>query len=366
MNRIHLVLSILMIVRLTAETGTLVVIQPRLTEQDYRTDVTFRTALETYFLKAEEKRDSLKTQLLVFPEYLGTWTVATNEPDWVFKAGSLNGAMVRLILSHPFRFLKTLFHGLFKDPFETSFRGHIQRAVFIMSADKMKTIYETTFSDLADQYNTWVVAGSILLPELEIQAGKLVYMDSPEGGHHSLMNQSVVFNSEGQPVLVSKKIFPVQEELAFLNSGTTSDLAVATTPLGRLGVLVCADSWYPECYQALGKKNVEIVAVPSFVDPADRWERAWKGYDPADLIPSDVNPEDTKGIYPEKDMWLKYALCGRIGQSKAEIGANSFLIGSFWGLTGGGQSNIVVQGEIRHIALDYLAKDLLVYKRGQP
>jgi len=352
-----------MVARLVAETGTIVVVQPRLTEQDYRTDNTFHAALETYFSKAEEKRNSQEEQLLVFPEYLGTWTVATNEPGWVFKAVSLNGAMVRLILSHPFRFLKTLFYGLFRDPFETSFPGHVQRAVFSMSADKMKRVYETAFSDLARQYHTWVVAGSILLPELKIEAGTLMYMKSPSGSHCTLMNQSVVFNSEGQAVLVSKKVFPVQEELTFLNSGTSSDLAVATTPLGRLGVMVCADSWYPECYQALRRKEVDIIAVPSFVDPADRWERTWNGYDPVDSIPSDVDPEDIKGVHLEKDMWVKYALCGRIAQSKAEIGVNSFLIGSFWGLTGGGQSSIVAEGEIRQMAPDYLARDLLVYRR---
>lgn len=355
-------LILLILISTLEATGSVVVIQPRLTEQNYRTMESFRSALQPYFSAAGKQRNSSEDQLIVLPEYLGTWLIAVDEPGWVFSARSLNGAMVRLIISHPFRFLKALFHGLFKDPFKTSFLGHVQRAVFIMSADKMKEAYELVFSDLADRFNFWIVAGSVLLPELVIEAGELVFKNSSAGDHYNLMNQSVVFNPKGEAILVSKKVYPVKEELKFLNSGSTAGLAVIPTSLGRLGVLVCADSWYPDCYEVLQEKEVEIIAVPSFVDPADRWESPWQGYDPAGKTPADVQSEDTKGIYLEKAMWSKYALYGRIGQTNARVGINSFLIGSFWGLTGGGQSNIIERGTIKKLAPDYLSKDLMIFE----
>jgi predicted amidohydrolase len=45
-------------------------------------------------------------------------------------------------------------------------------------------------------------------------------------------------------------------------------LPVYETRAGRLGVLVCADSWYPAPYQYLKEQGVELLAVPSFVSSA--------------------------------------------------------------------------------------------------
>ncbi|HEY63838.1 MAG TPA: hypothetical protein G4O02_04650 [Caldilineae bacterium] len=34
------------------------------------------------------------------------------------------------------------------------------------------------------------------------------------------------------------------------------------TPAGRLGVLICADSWYPQACEAMRDHSVEMIAVP--------------------------------------------------------------------------------------------------------
>ena len=41
------------------------------------------------------------------------------------------------------------------------------------------------------------------------------------------------------------------------------ELPVFTTPLGRIGLLVCYDAWFPEAARALAVKGARIICVPS-------------------------------------------------------------------------------------------------------
>ncbi len=314
--------------------GLVAVIQPKLTEQDYRTAETLQSSLEPYFQEIRAKRTSNEAVLAVLPEYIGTWLVASGEDERVFRAQNEERAMIWVILHHPFRFLKTLLGSLLCSDFHGSFMGHVRRSIFLMQATKMLQSYEKVFSNLAGTYQYWIVAGSILLPECEIIDGRIKFKE-----RRRLLNQSFVFNPRGEAVLVTKKVYPLKEELEFMDSGEVSTLQIVETDLGRLGVLVCADSWYPDTYTALREVGVDIIAVPSFVTPGNLWKAPWKGYNPQENEPEDVDRGDM-GRYLEKDMWEKYAVCGRVGISGAALGTNSFLVGSFWGMTGAGQSTI--------------------------
>jgi predicted amidohydrolase len=356
-------LSLTVVIGVLHAAGTVVVIQPSLTEQDYRTVEHFTAALDRYFTAADTGTVPGEARLFVLPEYVGAWLVAVDAPESVFRAPDVNAAMTRLILRHPLRFLAELLYSLIGSDFHGPLMGHVQRSIFIMRAEPMRAAYQQAFRTLARRHRCWIVAGSVLLPEAEIADGQIGFVGDRTGEHYNLMNQSFVFDPEGQAVLVAKKVYPVQEELDFLDPGPVEELKVVATDLGRLGVLVCADSWYPDCYQALDQKEVDIIAVPSFVNPAERWESPWHGYNPPDSAPEDIAPADTTGQYREKEMWEKYSLCGRMGPTGAALGVNSFLIGSFWGMTGSGQSNIIEQGEIKAKAPDFRGEDILYYRR---
>ncbi|MFQ6615129.1 MAG: hypothetical protein ACE5D1_09835, partial [Fidelibacterota bacterium] len=86
---------------------------------------------------------------------------------------------------------------------------------------------------------------------------------------------------------------------------------------------------------------------------AEHWIAPWDGYDPPGDAPGDVNPVDLDGNRPERNMWKKYALKNRMTATSASWGFNSFLTGSFWGLTGAGQSNIIHRGELFQEMEDY-------------
>ncbi len=345
----------LLLVHQSMAGGLVAVIQPKLTEQDYRTAETLQVSLESYFQEIQEKRTIGESVLTILPEYVGTWLVATGEGGQVFRARNEKRAMMWVIMNHPFRFLKTLLGGLLCSDFHGTFMGHVRRSIFLMQAKEMLQSYEQVFSNLARTYQFWVVAGSILLPECEIVVGRIQFQD-----RKSLLNQSFVFNPRGEAVLVTKKVYPLTEELEFMDRGEIKALKTVETDLGRLGVLVCADSWYPDTYTALRKGEVDIIAVPSFVTPGDLWEAPWKGYNPQGSEPADVEQEDLNQRR-EKEMWEKYAVCRRVGISGAKLGANSFLVGSFWGMTSAGQSTIATPEGIVAKAPEAETDNILYY-----
>ncbi|HJS17846.1 MAG TPA: hypothetical protein VJ785_03805, partial [Anaerolineales bacterium] len=117
------------------------------------------------------------------------------------------------------------------------------------------------------------------------------------------------------------------------------------TPAGRIGVLICADSWFPSAYDRLKALKVKTIAVPSFGHGGLKaWMEIWKGYD-GWPNPADVNPKDVNKITNSK-AWLKYSLVGRIDESKAVHGINVFLHCGLWpDLDAGGGVTAVVLKE---------------------
>jgi hypothetical protein len=114
---------------------------------------------------------------------------------------------------------------------------------------------------------------------------------------------------------------------------------VFVTPAGRLGVLICADSWYPEAYRVLRVKKIDLLVVPSYAADDDCWNRPWHGYDGAPA-PPDVDPADV-GRLTEGRAWSRYALVGRFPSSGARAGVNVFLRGALWDLGDDGRSVLV-------------------------
>ena len=167
--------------------------------------------------------------------------------------------------------------------------------------------------------------GSIVLPSPRVEAGRLV------AGDGSLENVSAVFRPDGGVEdALARKAYPIEEEKAFLVACPLSGLPVFVTPAGRLGVLICADSWYPQAYRLLRAKKIDLLAVPSYAADDDCWNRPWHGYDGAPA-PSDVDPADV-GRLTEGQAWSRYALLGRFASSGARAGANVFLRGELWDL----------------------------------
>ena len=309
--------------------GNLLGIEPYMIPQDYASKETFFNKLNYYLLAAQREKWLNEKTILVFPEYIGSWLVLAEESQKVFEVATFNAAERTMILSHPLRFVA---HWL-----TSREKGKAEAAFFRMKANQMVQIYHEVFSQLAQEYTVTIVAGSIVLPALQISSGRLNLTEGP------LHNTSVVYQPDGKPYpRPVSKVFPTAEEIPFIAPALLRDLPSFDTPAGRLGVLVCADSWYPQAYTPLNEQGVDLLAVPSFgAFAAHTWNQPWLGYN-GGPAPTDVDLNDIKMI-TEGQAWKKYSLAGRIHSSGATYGINVFLRGKLWDQDSGGWPATVVR-----------------------
>jgi len=217
-------------------------------------------------------------------------------------------------------------------------KDRVVASLFRMKAGQMADLHQAAFSRLARRYAVTVVAGTIFLPSPQIREGRVRVSGGP------IYNTAVVFRPDGLAHTgLARKSYPVPAEQGFAAGAPISELPVFDTPAGRLGVVVCADSWYPETYDHLKAAGAEFVAVPSEIDRPQIWDKPWGGYTTASP-PQDINPEDV-GRITEGRAWIKYALAGRIGRSGARCGVNVFLHGKLWDLGTDSGNSVAVRGD---------------------
>ena len=292
-----------------ADNGNLLGIQPELFPNDYRSPVELRRKLAAYLDKARSDGLLNRKTIVVLPEHIGTWLVASGEKNEVYQAKSVSEAMGWLALSNPLKLLRAL-------P-ATEGQDRFADALFRMKAPQMAADYQALFGGLAKEYGVTLVAGSIVLPEPRVENGILLPGKGP------LFNVSQVFSSDGQPIgQPQRKVVPIIDEQGFTAASPASDLRVVDTPAGRLGVLVCADSWFPQTYQALAEGKVDLLAVPAFLTGNGSWEKPWGGYNGAPT-PADVQFE--AGELSEGDAWQRMAMAGRMAQPDEIADAMLFL-----------------------------------------
>ncbi|EMO55852.1 hydrolase, carbon-nitrogen family [Leptospira noguchii] len=312
--------------------GNLLGIQPWMDPIDYSNEINFSKKIQSYLEEANKKGYINSKTIVVFPEYLGTWLVIAGEKTSVIESDKLEDSMRTLILSNPVSFIHNFLKAQGKDK--------IRDALFRMKAERMLSIYSNTFSDMAKKWGITIVAGSILLPEPHILEGKIQIRNG------ALKNGSYVFLPDGRVAENSpEKIYPIEDEKSFVEASTLKNLKIIQSPAGRVGVLVCADSWYPEVYKIFKKQNVNFIVVPSYVAPDGAMSEVWKGYN-GSKNPTDIRLEDVHRI-SEGEAWLKYALAGRIFKSGATHGMNVFLRGSLWDLGSDGEVILVYRSMVR-------------------
>ena len=298
--------------------GNLLGIEPYMISIDYASEETFRAKLDGYMQVAHQKGWLNERTIVVWPEYIGTWLVAAGEGDRVYRAQTLNAAMTPIVLRHLFQFVKTYFSAKEKDK--------VAATLFRIKADSMARIYQSVFSGLARQYKVTMVAGSTVLPSPQVKDGQVVAGSGP------LYNVSAVFGPDGRAQMsLVLKAFLAPDESPFTTPAPVSDLPAFDTPAGKLGVLICADSWHPQAYAQLKVHGIEWLTAPSQVI-MQPWEEPWHGYITAP-VPQDVDLHDV-GILTEGQAWHRYALAGRIAQSGARCGMQVFVRGELWDLSG--------------------------------
>jgi predicted amidohydrolase len=312
--------------------GNLLGLQPFVRAADYASADTLSARLSQYTEIAAQKGWLNPRTVVVWPEHLGTWLAASGEAPAVYKARRLSGAMVLLAARHLLRFSREVMAARETD--------RIAASLFRLKAPDMARQYQAVFSGLARRYSVTMVAGSILLPSPQVIDGRVMPGTGP------LYNISAVFGPDGLACAsLVHKVVPITAEQPFVAPATVEQLPTFGTPAGRLGVLICADSWYPAPYRQLKAKAVALIAVPSSITTLGLWDRPWAGYDGA-AAPADVDPGDI-GRLTEGQAWRKYALAGRIDSSGAMHGINVFLHSALWDRSGdSGQALAVSHSQV--------------------
>ena len=310
--------------------GNLLGIQPFMIPLDFASQDSFYSKLNHYLHLSAQKGWINERTIAVFPEYIGTWLVAAGEKPGVYHSKRLDQAMFSVAFNHSLSLARTIISATEKEK--------IKAGLFRVKSKLMAQIYQDVFSQLAKKYHCTLVGGSIVLPAPQIKDGVVMVTNGP------LYNVSVIYRPDGSadPKLV-RKVFPIMTESTFIARASLIDLPVFDTPAGKLGVLICADAWYPASYERLMQLGVDIIAVPSYISGQFVWDNPWEGYNGAPT-PGDVNQDDI-GRITEGQAWDKYAL-SRISQTNARYGINVSINGILWDLGCDGRSSLIQDNSI--------------------
>ncbi|OGQ18613.1 MAG: hypothetical protein A2138_14575 [Deltaproteobacteria bacterium RBG_16_71_12] len=313
--------------------GNLLGVQVWLTPRDYADRARLRARLDGWLDLARRQGLVDERTVVVFPEYAGAWLVAEGEGPDVIDAPDIAAAMTALALAH----LPDFAAARLGAPAEDA----DAYAAFAIKAERMAEAITEVFGGLARDHGVTVVSGSALLPAPEVKDGAIAVTPGAP-----LQNVAFVFAPGGElHGDVVRKAFPIESELPFVEPADPAVLPVFDTPAGRLGVLICADSWYPASYRALEEQGAELLAVPVFATGA--WRGPWKGYNGADE-PGDVDLADIETI-TEDQAWMKYSAPGRAPRAALMKALTVTLRGHYWDLHAEGQP-LVVNGPARERA----------------
>jgi hypothetical protein len=307
--------------------GNLLAVQPVLAPADFASPANLEAKLAAMLDPAKEHGLLTAKTIAVFPEHIGTWLLVAREKRAVFRARSLDQALVHVVGPNFIRVFRGLLKPQGRDPFTA--------ALFAAKGAQMAADYHEVFSRLSGRYACTMVAGSILLPAPEVTAGRVL------AGKGPLVNVAAVYGSDGKakPQL-ARKCFPSLDE-PYLSPGDTGALTTYTLPAGRLGVVVGRDAFEPDVYRRYRQLGVDLLANPAQAAGVSAWTARWSGY--PDRVPADVDPRDI-GALAESAAWMKYGLAGRARMVEAKGALSSMLLGQLWDRAFDGAASGALEG----------------------
>ena len=111
-----------------------------------------------------------------------------------------------------------------------------------------------TFCEAARKHRVWLIPGSMFLRD-------------PETG--MVFNTAVVINPEGEIIKRYAKMFPFRPYETVIAAGT--EFCVFDVPdVGRFGLSICYDIWFPETTRQLTAQGVEVLLHPVLTGTTDR------------------------------------------------------------------------------------------------
>lgn len=308
-------------------------IQPFMEVTDYFNQLFFKEKIRNYLVAATGKDFIQKNTIVIYPENIGTWLFLLEEKHNLAEKKTLNEVTRILSLSNAFDF----FLGYIKAGDETNKEFS---SIIRMKAKSMTRAYSETFRDLAIETKTYVLAGSILLPEPSVVDGEIyVKLGGP------LYNASFLFGPDGKvvgdPIL---KSYLNSAEDQFTSPGALENAQVFDLPFGKTSIIPFNDSFHTPSYENAITESAEIILSTSFFAGNQSEYSKWIGYD-GKPVPDNLDPEDV-GNLSNKEAWEKYCMPEVIKNTKANVGFNVFFRGNFWDLGPSGQPIVVLNDQV--------------------
>ena len=111
---------------------------------------------------------------------------------------------------------------------------------------------ESAFCEMAARHRIWLIPGSIF-----------------ERRDDGIYNTMPVIDPAGQVIARYRKMFPFQPYEIGIRPGT--EFVVFDVPnIGRFGVSICYDMWFPETTRQLAALGAEVILHPTLTDTIDR------------------------------------------------------------------------------------------------
>ena len=118
-----------------------------------------------------------------------------------------------------------------------------------------------------------------------------------ERANNAAFNSVAVIDADGSVLGVYRKSHipdgPGYSEKYYFNPGDTG-FRVWDTKVGRIGVAICWDQWFPEVARVLALRGAEVILYPTAIgsephdptyDSSRHWQRVMQGHAGANLVP---------------------------------------------------------------------------------
>lgn len=176
--------------------------------------------------------------LVVFPEFYPTFLYPA------FKKIAITVSAGKTLINYAVKNL-----GLSLNPF---------RKAFLNDALEIEAYYRETFGTIAVRSGAYLLAPSILLPEIEFESARGFFIRDAR-----LYNMAYLFSPSGKVISRSAKhnLTPAESRIIF-SRGETFDNSLMTE-FGRIGVAICYDMFFETEMEKLDSRGCQIILVPS-------------------------------------------------------------------------------------------------------
>jgi len=234
--------------------GQLVAVQMKLNINDFYSEQSFVEKIEGLMEEVADKIDAEYPALVVFPEDVGLMLIVQGNQQTLSKVSTIEEAIKKMTMKY---ILPLLWYRI---------RYNISwvPALYYHRNELVAQAYFDTFSNLAEKYQAYIVAGSVPLPHYKISNGEVLYQEGPLSPE--IYNTSYLFDPAGKVLGFQDKVHLLeleQEGGLHLTPGRLEDIEVFDTKIGRLGIAVCLDSFQEDVIDKLIEQEADILIQPS-------------------------------------------------------------------------------------------------------